>query len=649
MLPELGTYVYLASLRNIDKEFANEAKAYSTFDAKSTTTNMNKESISPLSAAFARLQSIASTQSQKEHQMIQSYLDKINRSLQNEELPEQLRNSLLRQAESLQKLDFENFQSNQLDLIKAINISVQNLDSYKRRLEQITKPVSMPKEFNTRFEFNIQTRLEEFFQHTWQKRARKREAVRDRKLNEMMDKVLSGFPKEIANEIKALLFIDFNNWTENIALEKISYTELTAQDIEPMFNEYLQQAQNELTSTHLQKMMKNLQEDFLSLVNDAKNMLHSTYLSAEEYKLLQEQVKKRQAEGSKSKIDFRDDKLTFKQAKDYITTYNKNLKDVDDKYVIGLHSKVSHGNFIEFTNTILKSSINIEGNVAGDLIVPIGTVTITKKDEDEQKQLMQLSRGLANILTEDFKNKQQLAIDDFDEGVKTERLLSDNMRQKMEEAKKNINSIDELNQKFFIAHETTKFYRGAEQTNSLFKDFHGRNMAAMSALTKLYASPELSSSMIDPHTLMLFLINISEATLAVNKEPLETYLSLFAGLLMFDDIKSLAEENIQEIQTTAQTSTVDAIHVYNIGGVYFPISVILNKMVEQMNNVINTMEIDASKTAVAEITGPTPEAPQHSTAGAWSALANSTMQGTHIQIHFLSGFVQYVSELFNSF
>ena len=100
-------------------------------------------------------------------------------------------------------------------------------------------------------------------------------------------------------------------------------------------------------------------------------------------------------------------------------------------------------------------------------------------------------------------------------------------------------------------------------------------MAAMSALTKLYASPVLSNIMPDPKKLMLYLINISNATLAKNQEPLETYLSLFAGLLMFDDIKSLAETSIQQIQNDMPTTDIDCIHVYNIGGIYFPISVIL--------------------------------------------------------------------------
>jgi len=105
-------------------------------------------------------------------------------------------------------------------------------------------------------------------------------------------------------------------------------------------------------------------------------------------------------------------------------------------------------------------------------------------------------------------------------------------------------------------------------------------MNILSALAKLYSSPILSNSLIKPEMLITYLINISDVTLAHNKDPLETYLSLFAGLLMFDDIKTLAESGVRQITSNIETSTVDCIHVYNIDGIFIPISVILNNLIE---------------------------------------------------------------------
>ena len=156
-------------------------------------------------------------------------------------------------------------------------------------------------------------------------------------------------------------------------------------------------------------------------------------------------------------------------------------------------------------------------------------------------------------------------------------------------------------------------------------------MSALSAMTKLYASSTLSSAMIDPKMMMLYLINIDDVTLAVNKRPLETYLSLFAGLLMYDDISEIATYGIKQIQSNVDTSTtVECIHVYNIGGIYFPISVILNDLISQMNQIVSNLEIDNSRTVTAEIIGPTPTPPKKSTPDSWVTLANETIQATKI-------------------
>ena len=46
MLPQtLGTYVYLASLNDIDRTFASKAKAYSTFNLNKSTNNISGQSI----------------------------------------------------------------------------------------------------------------------------------------------------------------------------------------------------------------------------------------------------------------------------------------------------------------------------------------------------------------------------------------------------------------------------------------------------------------------------------------------------------------------------------------------------------------------------------------------------------------------------
>ena len=655
-LPEhLGTYVYLASLNDIDSDYASRAKAYSTFNIKQSKNNAG-EAIQPIQAAIDQLRNIAAVQRTKEHIAIKNYLAKIDKYIVDESIPDVLRQNLLKQRNKISNLDFNSYKSDQLDLIQAINIITQDINSYERRLKEISTPIKYSNEFQSRFEFNIQERVEHFFENSG-KTTHGRNIDRDRYLSEIIDKKiateLKNFPSELTNELKAIFFIDFNNWIENRSSDKKAYTQLTLEDIEPLFKEYNQLAQNELTETHFQRLVRSQSDKVRQLALDLKQMIHSTTISDKEYQYLVKKVdersKKRSSSSSSSKIRFQDDDITFNQAQALLKTYNYNLQQNKDRYAFTLHSRVSHGNFYEYISTILKNAINIEGNVAGDLILPIGTVTFSENEQYEQQELMNLSQNLSNVLTEDFKQQQNLTIENFDNLVKAQQELSNNMQSQLNKSKKVINEINSLNETFFIAHESTKLYRGAEQQESEFEDFHGRNMRALNALAKLYASPVIANSMIDPQLLILYLINISEATLAVNQKPLEVYLSLFAGLLMFDDIKSLTESTIKQITSNLPVSNIECLHVYNIGGIYYPISVFLDELIIQMDSIINNLSIDSSKTAKAIIIGPTPSVPENASLKDWKQLANETIQNTSIQIHFLAGFSEYISALSTNF
>ena len=347
-------------------------------------------------------------------------------------------------------------------------------------------------------------------------------------------------------------------------------------------------------------------------------------------------------------MTFRDQQFTLKQIKDLIETYQYKIKNKnEEQFVFTLKTATSHGNFYELISTFLKSAINIEGNVAADLIIPVGTVTFSQKDQSVQKELMGLSNQIASTLSSNFYERQEKTIENFENMADHEKKVSGTISDTIKEYEDTLTQSGLTGESFFIAHESTKLYKGAEQVNGTFKDFHGRQMNILSALSKLYASNNLSSSMINPQRLMTYLINIDPVTLAgnANKQPLETYLSLFAGLLMFDDIKDIADGGINTVINEFTGTTIDSIHVYNIGGIYFPVSVILNDLISQMTEIVQSLDINNSKTATAVIKGPTPSLPTDITQASWSAVANSTLAGTTIQIHFLSGFMDYVEQL----
>lgn len=654
MIPQtLGTYVYLSSLRDTDPDFAAKAQAYSTFNP-TNSTNAQGETIFPILDAINQLKNIAATQAQKEHQAIQNYIKKIDQHLQDKDIPENLQKQLIAQKERIKDLDFTNFQSGEVQLIQAINIIKQSLNTYERRLNELATPVSSYR-VSQRLNYRMQEDIEQFILNQSEQRNENNKVKRDRALKQSLQKFVVGklggtdIPG-LNQELYALLFADFNAWVEEESSQKISYRKIKAKNIEELVQEYASKSGIMGEETHLQKIMRSKDRtELLELLNEMKSILHATYLNAADYNELKTLVQQAKDE-EKNKIQTsKKISYTIRQAEGLIETYDNNVdQQLENTYAFSFHTATSHGNFYESLRRILMSAINVRGNIGADLIAPIGTVTFTRKENKQQKELMKLSQNIGDLFSTAFEEQEQITLENFNNMIKKEQQLSAAAQKEIKKTATALNKISELNDQFFIAHESLKLYKSAETKDSDFDDFHGRKMNILSALSKLYASPILANNMVDPNTLILYLINISNATLANNKDPLETYLSLFAGLLMFDDIKSIAEAGIKDIhnQIASTVSKVDCLHIYDIGGIYYPISVILNNLINQMNSILSGLSIDPSKTATAVINGPDPAA---SSETSWSGLAASTIAGTTIQIHFMAGFMNYISQLSSIF
>ena len=655
MLPPFGQFVYLDSLNNKYKAYASGAATYSTFNLQKNSKNNGGQLIDPIKSAITQLTNIADSQNQIEHQAISNYLKKIDEHIKDPEIPDLLKNKLKQQKESIKNIDFENFTTNQYDLINAINTIQQDLNTYKRRLQEMITPVSS-RVAKQRLVFDIQSRVENFLMGEKRtKKTSKRSIQRDIKIKERIKQALGAKikPPELAQEIISLVFIDFNNWIENN--KNISYNKILPKDIDELFSEYeegFKKKDMHGQETHLQRIIKTNSKELITLANDVKKELHSTYLSQQEYKLLKDfadSPDKYNEKGEKIQESRVIKGITYskRQAKNLVETYNADIDSQEgDIYAFSYHTATSHGNFFEVFSTIISSGVNISGNVGADLIIPIGTITVTKKEQQEQKKLMTLSNSISKILTDSFNQQQEYTIDNFESQIEYQQKISDSLQEKMSSTEKALQKISSDGEQFFIAHESLKLYRGAETKNSEFEEFHGREMNILSALSKLYASPILSDNMISSKHLITYLINISNATLANNKEPLETYLSLFAGLLMFDDIKSLAETGIASVRDQIQTQKLNCIHLYNIGGIYMPVSIFLYNLIEQLQDGLTI--IDNANTATASIKGKDPVEPETSTLKDWNQLAQDTISSTTIQIHFLKNFTDYIANLFSN-
>jgi hypothetical protein len=183
--------------------------------------------------------------------------------------------------------------------------------------------------------------------------------------------------------------------------------------------------------------------------------------------------------------------------------------------------------------------------------------------------------------------------------------------------------------------------------------FEGRDMIILNYLDELYAANGLAGLELPQKEALEFLaLNLS--SLAVGgpyKSTLANYLSIFAGLLMFDDVYNMAKEADKMLKKATPYKTVKQIHLYNLNGIYVPASMLLTYTYTTMKQVENAIDKGlaakasihtdkANKAAASYLANrPIPIKPE------WFKLGNAASSGTTIRIIFLSNFVQLLNEL----
>jgi hypothetical protein len=126
----------------------------------------------------------------------------------------------------------------------------------------------------------------------------------------------------------------------------------------------------------------------------------------------------------------------------------------------------------------------------------------------------------------------------------------------------------------FIYHQSLKLYTQIEEHKTA--QFHGREMQAFNMMDNLYTLED-DVQLMDKDILYGALLNLDK--LAIGHEALglvENYLSIFAGLLMFDDVQTIAWDIARTTSTQVNSNgAAYNIHLYLVNDIYVPGSLIL--------------------------------------------------------------------------
>lgn len=658
----LGKYVYLKSLEigsPPEREVAQFVKRELVFN--NDISDPNTDFYEKVSGALEILKKIATNEEKKEQQAINFIKEKIQTHINNPKLPLKIKIRLTEHLNALNNI-YHGINQKDFNLIKDINIIEQDLKLFNRRLEEITNIPDDPRKIFTRLEYRQESELDQFIRNFGLEQNIHHKS--DEKIAATLKKLIQNTVKDEFNDIPGaqlllinLLYIDFMDKLQNEQQQDIyQLSQKTLQDeLKKYYKRNTSSKIDVSDETELIQLLKNNHDETKHLLKDLSTFLGIEFISEKKYN----QLLTKQEELMSKKTRTNEEKKQLENIKHAIQLYNEKIYECYEKFLIfRFQNNTSHGFLDEIRRTIERNGINIDKNVGIDNIIPLGLAYFGIDEQKIKQELLKTSREISNIIGDNFTQIQQspITLETFDTAVENEKTMNQQIRQELDNSAEAIKTLKQESEQSFISFESLKLSRTHENGVKSDEAYKGRTMNILSALTKLYAAPGFSSALMNKDLLITFLLNISDATLgSQNKSSLETYLSLFAGILMFDDVSDIATDALKNFANEIPIkSSTQILHVYSINNMFFPMSIILNNIIQQVSIALQsmlTLTINYKNTAKASLTtkinfdknshGPYAQSD-------WQQLAKSTIQNTQIRITFLAGFTDYVSQFYEA-
>lgn len=432
----------------------------------------------------------------------------------------------------------------------------------------------------------------------------------------------------------------------------VDFTQLEDSILEEVKNEYINQLKNEKEQSPIQRAINDINgEEFIRITNNVKKYLQITTLDKDS-KEYQSQLKKINNQKKRRTNDTRESRKIVSNVQKKIKKYKGTpLNQITFK--LSLNNQV-HGTIQEMIQSILSDGGVGGGKGATDLFSILCNYNIQPNREVNNilEELIKITDLNTNYEKEDKANEKDLR-----DSIKimNEKILSS--IDKLEEQLKEIEHASD--EEFFIFHESLKLYSSIE--TGVYKKwnghagFSGRYMNILSALDFVYSMME-SAGITTPATrdeLAFIALNLStEAVGQGNKNPLERYFSLFAGMLMFDDMINMAKEATNQLEN----SNIKQVHLYNLNGIYVPASMIMGyaydaiteacKVVDNGYAAKATIESQNADKIISNWLDNRKNGARYS-AGEWNRVGSAVASATKVKISFMAAFLVFIDKLSN--
>lgn len=232
-----------------------------------------------------------------------------------------------------------------------------------------------------------------------------------------------------------------------------------------------------------------------------------------------------------------------------------------------------HVSFADEIRSLLNplfSGRHLGGSGATDVLLGEFITSINGIDDELQ---LEPQNSENNLVIQTLNNiKQEVSNSNITQDPKK---LTQIYQKNLEELENKLNNL----QKAFVIHESVKFYTTLEDGTRL-KALHGRQMLISNYINSIDNFGVGAN--LDTRWLSFAIYNLATDALgAYLKDPLQTYLAIFAGIIMFDDFGVIAKQATSAIQF----SNITNLHLYHINDIYVPASLFLQAVYEKMNQV----------------------------------------------------------------
>ena len=319
-------------------------------------------------------------------------------------------------------------------------------------------------------------------------------------------------------------------------------------------------------------------------------------------------------------------------------------------------AQTKHGTVYELINSL--GGVNIKANAATDVINYSIRFDLKRNDAFYDQLIGNISSEISSMVLNQNDNVPSNVKDIRDALDEMNQNISDLIEAAEEQQKKiGDTNLDQM----FIYHESLKLYSSVETGNSKDKGFHGRSMNILSFIDFMDSAAVDGFSLAISHNLMSFIaLNLMPNAVAAQlKDPLESYFSIFAGLLMFDDVRNMA---LEAAKLANYSGSIKQIHLYNLNGIYVPASMVLSYVSDAVTAA--STYVSDGIAAKATISVPSSNAsyeswkageahgdsgrnyarnelrPEH-----WEAVAAESASSTTVTITFLAAFQDFINKL----